>query len=180
MDDPEFLRTLALGSDLVYKGKENGITDDELSIRSTLIDIPKESIIKLSLFNKTKDSLETILNKGLKVNNVLIQKLSGPSSLRILTPKEGVDLPIIIMLGDIHNKIGGQCETCNSIDCDYKEECCVHSFEPYFLQLFDNLGSKEQPIEIFIEDYKNNLKKTIFLVYQMNYLKMNCELMSNY
>ena len=94
----------------------------------------------------------TLVDKGIRINNINITTLNGPSSLRILK-SVNENLPLMIMLGDIHFTINGQCDIC---ECINNSNCCLHTFNPYFLELIDRLGSKDNPIDLYTEEF--NLK----------------------
>ena len=65
---------------------------------------------------------------GLKLNDLLINRISGPTSITFLKPtrssltefqKIGIELPIILLFGDIHHSVSG---TCNNCVCEEKSE----------------------------------------------------------
>jgi hypothetical protein len=143
------LKRKVLGNELYLKTFEDGITDKELDIRSQLIGIEKEDIIEVLNLKKT-EKIEQKEDKGLKIGNIILKKLSGPTSFKILIPHKK-NKPLIILIGDLHNKISGFCENCR---CDNLDDCCLYSFDISFIKLLDGLTNKENPIGIYVEDFK--------------------------
>jgi hypothetical protein len=70
---------------------------------------------------------------GLKINDTIIKRISGPVSLTILEPIEE-NLPLIMLFGDVHFSNSYLCENCNhSVNCyDIQDND--------FLKLFDELA----------------------------------------
>jgi hypothetical protein len=78
---------------------------------------------------------------GLKVNNTIIKKITGPSSYAILLPPIDSSLPIQILFGDIHHSTNNSCE----------DEKGVYSiYESDFLGLFDEIA-KAYPVHFYTE-----------------------------
>ena len=106
---------------------------------------------------KNGDIGEKILGvsrNGILLNNVLINKISGPTSLIILKPKikdyEKRRLPIFILFGDVHRSNENLCHKCF---CGIKNKnCCYPIYSKSFLKILDSLGTdKNYPIDFSIE-----------------------------
>ena len=109
--------------------------------------------------------------KGLKINNTIIKKISGPVSFYLFIPNSssetiymknsGINPPIIILFGDKHLSYENMCENCI---CESIEKCCMKIQNKNFINLLDNLASKikldfnvEQEFDSYFlkENYKN-------------------------
>jgi hypothetical protein len=145
---PEVIKEIVLGSETYFPllfGK--GISEESLESRAReLGKVQVNDLVKLCSL-----SLEENKTSGLKIGDQVINRLSGPCSFRLFTPKYK-HLPVIICLGDLHNTITGMCETCV---CHSLEDCCYKSFDPTFLRHLDVLSSSEQPLDIYIETFLN-------------------------
>lgn len=84
---------------------------------------------------------------GIKVDGKLIAKISGPMSVRILKPKLGLELPLILLFGDLHSGIRGICK------CKEDETCYIINSKR-FIKHFDNIATIEKPIDFFVESFK--------------------------
>ena len=85
---------------------------------------------------------------GLIVNGQKIDKISGPISFYLLTPKNSEDNehlnlkknkiypPVIILFGDKHFDMSNLCSNCE------KKHNCYNIWSQNLLDLFDNIGSK--------------------------------------
>lgn len=110
------------------------------------------------------------MKKGLKINNKIIKKISGPVSFYLFRPNSnketinmknsGINPPIIILFGDTHLSYENMCENCI---CESIEKCCMKIQNKNFINLLDNLASKikidfnvEQGFDL--EFLKENLK----------------------
>lgn len=94
-----------------------------------------------------------------------IMRLSGPSSFRLL--RKGSQY--LLLLGDIHRKINGYCETC---ECTSKEDCCHYSFDVDFLRGLDKLSRPSNPVDIYVEGYdKENLDYNDWLEMKTRYIE---------
>ena len=88
---------------------------------------------------------------GLELPNQIIQKINGPVSMYYLKPKkniwdkykkEGVELPLLLLWGDIHQYRTGMCENCScNIDNESKNNCCVALHDDRFLKELDKLNN---------------------------------------
>lgn len=78
--------------------------------------------------------------------NIVIKKLSGPVSYSILEPKienySDYDAPVIILFGDIHGGIGGEC----------KDEDSYAIYKSNFLKAINSIANK-YPIDFNFEYY---------------------------
>jgi hypothetical protein len=108
------------------------------------------------------------MKKGLKINNKIIKKISGPINIRILKPSlesflqyknptneesGNMKLPLIILFGDVHGSFTATCSPC---DEDDKSKECFSIYKTSFLDLFNNISTKyKHPIDFFIEDSLN-------------------------
>ena len=101
--------------------------------------------------NKTgvigKKILKSFNKNGIKLDNTLITKISGPMSMRILTPKSDIKLPLILLFGDLHSGIKGICK------CKEDEICYIINSKR-FIKHFDNIATTEKPIDFFVESFK--------------------------
>jgi hypothetical protein len=79
--------------------------------------------------------------QGLKVNNTIIKKITGPSSYAILLPPIESSLPIQILFGDIHHSTNNSCEDENGVYSIYESD---------FLGLFDEIA-KAYPVHFYTE-----------------------------
>ena len=94
---------------------------------------------------------------GIHLSGKTIRKLSGPVSCFYLKPtnnrlwesyhKEGVDLPLILLFGDIHYSNKGRCSPCDTKTA-FSE--CYGIDEKPFYRLFDQLAEKT-PVDFFLE-----------------------------
>lgn len=88
------------------------------------------------------------MEKGIKINNTLIKKISGPVSFYLFTlnnsryakniKNSGINPPVIILFGDTHLSYENMCENCI---CKNIEECCLKIQDKNFISLLDNLAS---------------------------------------
>ena len=101
---------------------------------------------------------------GLQLPNQIIQKINGPVSMYYLKPKkniwntykkEGLELPLLLLWGDIHQYRTGMCENCScNIDNESKNNCCVALHDDRFLKELDELA-KITPIDFYTEFSKD-------------------------
>ena len=145
---PEVVKEIVLGSEIYFSllfGK--GIPEESLESRAReLGKVQVNDLVKLCNLNPEEHK-----TSGLRIGDQIINRLSGPCSFRLFTPKYK-HLPVIICLGDLHHTITGMCETCV---CHSLEDCCYKSFDPTFLRHLDSLSSSEQPLDIYIETFLN-------------------------
>lgn len=82
---------------------------------------------------------------GLKINNQIIKKISGPVSFNLLVPNgenkkffnnSKIQPPIIILFGDIHFDMSNLCQKCE------KEYKCYNIWSKNLLDLLDNMAKK--------------------------------------
>lgn len=85
----------------------------------------------------------------------VIQRISGPISMYYLRPDPsfmkdylavGIYLPLVMLWGDQHESVSGQCDSC---ECG-EEECCRAIYDASFVKSLDQLG-KEYPIDFYTE-----------------------------
>ena len=96
----------------------------------------------------------------LTIYNKKINKISGPVSMRILTPnktkfnnykKIGMKLPIYILFGDNHLSSKNMCEIC---ECkDGSSSCCYKIYDPNFMRLIDKVVSPGYSVDFYVEDW---------------------------
>jgi len=93
------------------------------------------------------------------IKDLQIDSITGPISLTILVPEPDLvnavkrTIPIIMLFGDRHESEEGYCSTCT---CDLKtKNCCYEIWSKEFLQIFDSIATKEQPIDFYIESFTN-------------------------
>ena len=91
----------------------------------------------------------------MEIGDLTINKLSGPTSFRYLFPredaflkkaKEEIFLPIIILLGDIHNSEKGRCDPCD------EEKGCFLVESDTFLNTLNQIAER-YPIDLYTEYY---------------------------
>jgi len=87
------------------------------------------------------------------VNGEEVNKISGPVSMYILTPKKSElfpNLPLYMLFGDLHGSTVNMCQEDESKGV-YK----IYDIE--FLGLLSKLGSVEEPIDFYVEggDFHN-------------------------
>jgi hypothetical protein len=93
-----------------------------------------------------------------------IKKISGPCSFYYLKPNivkaEGIDFPLIMLFGDIHQSRDNMCTPCNN-----NPDGCYQIYDTSFLQLLDTLSLSKKPVDIYFEmfaiksSYENNTDK---------------------
>jgi hypothetical protein len=103
------------------------------------------------------------MEKGMKINNQLVERISGPINMRILKPslesfyseEEGnIQLPIILLFGDMHQSFEGICKKCyekNDISTDEERQNCYPIYHEKFFNLFNNISTKQNQIDFFVE-----------------------------
>ena len=105
-----------------------------------------------------------------------IHKFSGPTSFTLLRPnidmfkkykKKNINLPIVMLFGDIHFSKKNTCD-----DCEDENEDCSRIFDEDFLYMIDDLSTFGK-IDFYIEEYFDNdeIKKTEVLSYK-KYVEM--------
>ena len=105
------------------------------------------------------------LRNGLHLKGKTIHRINGPCSMYYLKPnretyleyrERGVELPILLLFGDIHQYRTGMCESC---ECEEKgSSCCVGLHMPAFLEEIDEMA-KKTPVDFFTE-FSTELEKT--------------------
>ena len=99
----------------------------------------------------------------MKIGNKVIDKLSGPVSIRILTPTEEFtqteyNTSIIVLLGDEHFNKEHQCYNCD--EYNEKNRCCYTGASHYksytddFLKLLDNFNDN---IDFYLEGFHSEI-----------------------
>ena len=79
------------------------------------------------------------------------QKVSGPTSLRVLTPTQKLKdlvehyLPVLVLIGDIHDRLQG---LCNNVT-----DSTLAVYTPLWLRLLDSLGCDLLPVDYFVEAF---------------------------
>ena len=93
---------------------------------------------------------------GIKINDTLIKRISGPVNFYLLCPiknkileelkKSNINPPVVMLFGDSHFSSENTCEKCNN------EDNCFSIKENSFLKLIDNLSDiKKLSIDFNIE-----------------------------
>jgi hypothetical protein len=101
---------------------------------------------------------------GLQLLHKRIQRINGPVSMYYLKPKknvwniqkrEGLELPLLLLWGDIHQYRTGMCENCScDIDNESKNNCCIPLHDKIFLKELDEIA-KFTPIDFYTEFAKD-------------------------
>lgn len=113
-------------------------------------------------FFASRPSLSTKEN-GIHLRGKKIKQVSGPASLYYLKPSEetwqhfhekGTDLPLLLLLGDIHFSERGRCYPCNA---EPATSACYALEDKSFLRLFDDLA-EETPIDFFTESSEETIR----------------------
>ena len=91
---------------------------------------------------------------GIHIGNEIIKKISGPISFYYLKPikvkEEGIDFPLIILFGDLHDSRETMCTPCNNA------EGCYQIYDASFLKLLDEISPLNKPVDLYFEDFKVN------------------------
>lgn len=95
------------------------------------------------------------------IKDKTIDHISGPVSFIALKPKNNLNLPIIMLFGDIHFSIKGM--------CDCKKEGCYKIYDSSFLQIIDSLSTSDHPVDFNIESWmlkyqREQLKEETFIL----------------
>jgi len=99
---------------------------------------------------------QQVSHHGLHLQGKQIRQLSGPGSMYYLKPseeawhtfhKKGIDLPLILLMGDIHASEEGRCYPCVKNSGHF---LCYSLEDKAFLRLFDQLA-EHTPIDFFTE-----------------------------
>ena len=123
------------------------------NIYINLEELHKQVRIKDKFYIKNMDvsypEYEPGVTTGLKIGDMLLNKLSGPVSINILVPEPNdldINLPVIMLFGDIHfDRLSG-CDNCSV------SNNCIAINEVEFLQGLDTM-SKDVPTNIYIEQF---------------------------
>ena len=104
---------------------------------------------------------------GLKLHEdgPVVKKISGPVSLYYLKPptdfyfkyKGQINMPLVLLFGDLHQSYDNLCEPCNH------DDGCMEIYSPAFLTLLDNLSTLESPIDFYTESAKGWIQNHDFL-----------------
>lgn len=104
---------------------------------------------------------------GLHLLHRNIQKINGPVSMYYLKPrphvwnrykKEGIELPLLLLWGDIHEHRSGMCENCScDTENESKKNCCMALHDERFLKEMDELA-KVTPIDFYTEFSKDMME----------------------
>lgn len=110
---------------------------------------------------------------GLKINDKIIKKISGPVSFTILKPNivtykylynhlynqkeyggetiiRKTKLPLIILFGDEHFSFKHRCEPCEN------EDGCFNIYDDSFLSQLNSISNDENPVEFYTETFNIN------------------------
>ena len=80
------------------------------------------------------------------INGTEVNKISGPVSMYILTPKKNKvfpNLPAFMLFGDIHRS--------NDNMCKDKSEGTLDVYSLDFLSLLNTMATTEEPVDFYIE-----------------------------
>lgn len=91
--------------------------------------------------------------KGLLLGDQLIQRITGPMRVTILKPPSSppFSMPPILLFGDVHFSIEGECADCMVNDG------CYRISEDAFFQALDRVSTKDAPIDFYIESYMKDI-----------------------
>lgn len=102
--------------------------------------------------------------KGLKINNTIIKRISGPVNFCLLKTipgenledlkKSNINPPIVLLFGDIHHSNDNLCKKCDS------ESNCFSIQENSFLKLIDSLSDIKKLIIDFNVEHSFDLNPT--------------------
>ena len=116
----------------------------------------KKSVRKLKdIAEKAKkDEIQTKTGqeKGMRMGDIIVNRISGPISIYYLKPSKQVlasnlhFFPSIVLFGDEHFSKTNVCDRCNCT----KSSCCYTITDKPFLQFIDTLASK-YPIDFYTE-----------------------------
>jgi hypothetical protein len=90
-----------------------------------------------------------------QIGGLNIDKLSGPTSVAILTPTKQTQqrstrkLPVFLFLGDSHVSFNNICD--KTTECDSQNKICPSTMSKNWYNLLDSVASQEEPIDYFIE-----------------------------
>lgn len=93
-----------------------------------------------------------VSESGMELPTIRIHRISGPVSMYYLKPKkevydrfheQGLDLPLLLLFGDVHRTKTGLCEECD-------ESSCKLIYDKGFLKEFDKLA-QETPVDFYTE-----------------------------
>lgn len=80
------------------------------------------------------------------INGTPVDKISGPISMYILTPKKNElfkNLPVYMLFGDHH--------TSTENTCDFKDPNTYNIYDINFLSLLNSVATSKEPIDFYIE-----------------------------
>ena len=92
--------------------------------------------------------------QGMELPTIRVNRISGPVSMYYLRPRkdiyekyhpQGLDLPLLLLFGDVHQSSKGVCE-----ECECSEDCCKLIYDKEFIREFDLLA-RETPIDFYTE-----------------------------
>ena len=92
----------------------------------------------------------------MEVSGFNIKKISGPVNCYYLKPNEikfrefhrnNIDLPLLLLFGDIHGLNSGMCLSCS------KRQGCYNIYDKELLILLDSLSTKDNPIDFYVETF---------------------------
>jgi len=110
----------------------------------------KKSIRKLKYIEEKAEPHRTKPEKGIRIADTIIDRISGPISIYYLKPSKQVAaanlhfFPSIMLFGDEHFSKANACGNCT------KGACCYTITDTPFLKLIDTLASK-YPIDFYTE-----------------------------
>lgn len=91
---------------------------------------------------------------GIELPTIRVRQISGPVSIYYLKPRrdiyekyhpQGLDLPLLLLFGDVHQTTEGMCE-----ECKCSENCCKLIYDKEFIREFDLLA-RETPVDFYTE-----------------------------
>ena len=113
----------------------------------------KKSVRKLKdIEEKAEITTKTGPEKGMRLEDTIVNRISGPISIYYLKPSKQVLVenlhffPSIMLFGDEHFSKTNVCDRCNCT----KSACCYTITDKPFLQFIDTLASK-YPIDFYTE-----------------------------
>lgn len=93
---------------------------------------------------------------GLQLPDMTVSRISGPVSMYYLKPniifydsyhQLGIDLPLILLFGDVHRSESGLCDSC---ECTSPDACCKLIHDKEFIKQFDKIA-QETPVDFYTE-----------------------------
>ena len=131
---------------------------------------------KDAFYGCKKITIPDLSPKGyLRIRDFSIKKLSGPSSIIILKPKNFInefELPIMILFGDDHGK-DNPCDPCEI------EEDCFNIFDYNFLNKLNSVSSSEYLVELYLEIFNDVPRRSSSYINDLHDVVKDCYRVKN-